>query len=317
MTKLSLLHQFQIHNLLHSILLVLAMLGLLMIVGYLYAGGLGIIAALSLGISVFALTPKMSPKLILSLYKAQVLPINSAPALYEMLVYLANKAELKEVPVLYYLPSQVPNSFTLGSQSNASIVLSDGLLRTLTGREMLSVLAHEISHLSNNDLWVMNLADVIARVTSVLALFGFLLLLFYLPLFLVSGVSFPWLLILVLLIAPNLSALLQLALSRTREFDADQKAAELTGDPLSLASALNKIEQFESHWLRRVFTPNYKVAQPSLLRTHPSSETRIERLTKLAQEAQFHAPQYEDFQPEIVKYRVVQKPRRRLHGLWY
>lgn len=293
------------------------MLLLLVIVGFLYAGFMGVISALILGLAVFVLTPKVSPRFILSLYRAQALPVNSAPQLYEMLIFLAKKADLNTLPTLYYLPSQVPNSFTLGDRENASIVLSDGLLRTLSGRELSGVLAHEISHLANNDLWVMNVADVIARVTSLLAMFGFLLLMFYLPLFLLSDVVFPWLLILILMIAPNLSALLQLALSRTREFDADHKAAQITGDPLGLASALEKIEQFENHWLRRIFTPHYRVSEPSLLRTHPPSAARIKRLKDMAQECEHRFQHSGNYLPEIVRYQVIRKPKRRFHGLWY
>ena len=209
------------------------------------------------------------------------------------------------------------NSFTVGSKDQYRILLSDALLRHLNARELYGVLAHELSHVQNNDLQVMTLADVITRITSILSLFGVSLLILYLPMFILEGQSFPWTIALLLLFTPNLSALLQLALSRTREFFADEKAVELTGDPAGLASALGKIEYLSEGWLKRFLLPQYRVNEPSVLRTHPPSKERIERLKKLAVRQQRIHPEDISLLPEYFKARQTVKPKKGLHGFWY
>ena len=132
----------------------------------------------------------------------------------------------------------------------------------------------------NNDLWVMGLANMFSRSTSLLLLGPFLLLL-NLPLILFSQGMLSWWAILLLIFAPNLSALAQVALSRTREYDADLNAARLTGDPEGLADALAKIERLQGGWLEQILLPGRRVPEPSLPRTHPDTEERIARLMAL------------------------------------
>ncbi len=127
----------------------------------------------------------------------------------------------------------------------------------------------------------MGLADLFSRLTSLLSLLGLSLLLLYLPLALLTQVEFNGLALLLLVLAPHLSALAQLGLSRTREYDADLNAAALTGEPEALARALVKIEQLQHGWWERILLPGRKIPEPSLLRTHPPTAERVERLLQL------------------------------------
>ncbi|RMG33662.1 MAG: peptidase M48, partial [Gammaproteobacteria bacterium] len=125
---------------------------------------------------------------------------------------------------------------------------------------------------------------------------------------------------LLLIFAPTLSALAQLALSRTREFDADLNAARLTGDPDGLASALAKIEQLQGNWMERIFLPGRRVPEPSLLRTHPETSERIRRLMELKAEMGGGRPQYVDRGPvhlEGLGGPVERPPRWHVSGLWH
>ena len=160
-----------------------------------------------------------------------------------------------------------------------------GLLGVVGSRdELASVLAHELSHIRNNDMRVMSMADAISRVTSMFSPFGKFLLIFNLPLILFGSASISWWAILLMIIAPTLTGLLQLALSRTREFDADLDAIQLTRDPVGLINALRKLEHYSQNWLQQIFFPGARVPAPSILRTHPHTEDRIARLSELAEQ---------------------------------
>lgn len=128
-----------------------------------------------------------------------------------------------------------------GPRDNSVIALTDGLLSALNQRELTAVMAHEISRLKNNDLWMMNLSATFIQITSILSTIEQILLVLNLPLILFYEHHFSWVGMLFLVLAPTMAMLLHLALSRTREFDADLGAATLTGDPQGLSSALLKI----------------------------------------------------------------------------
>ena len=145
----------------------------------------------------------------------------------------------------------------------------------------MGVLAHEISHIRNDDLWIMGLADAVSRLTRMLSWMGQLLLLLSLPMLIPGGDTFPWLLVLPLTGAPILSFLLRLALSRTREYDADLGAATLTENPRGLANALAKMERLRGSWLERLLLSERRLPEPSVLRTHPDTADRIRRLLEL------------------------------------
>jgi len=181
-------------------------------------------------------------------------------------------------------------------------------------------LAHEISHVRNNDMWVMGLADLFTRMTNILSVVGQFLLLLNLPLLLMSDYTISWAAILLLVFAPTLSALLQLALSRTREYDADLGAAELSGDPEGMALALAKLERLQAGFFERVFLPGRQIPEPSLLRTHPPTQERLRRLLALRHEPGF-ASQSQLRVPGTLRTPghgpVQHAPRRHMGGLWY
>ena len=201
-----------------------------------------------------------------------------------MVKTLAERAQLPTLPSLYYVPSRVINAFAVGGRNDAALGLTDGLLRTLDQEELPGVLAHEVSHIRNRDLWVMGLAHSVSRVTGTLSWIGHLMLL-------LDAYQFPWLLVVLLIGAPTASALLQLALSRTREFKADLDAASLTGNPRGLARALAKMERIQRGWLQRIFPVGHRVPSLPLFRTHPETEERIQRLLDLEATPQPRLPQ--------------------------
>lgn len=273
--------EHQLINSLQSILLLLGMGAVLAAVGWLLGGPELMLWAAGLGLLLLGLSPRVSPQLMLRMQGAVKLAPREAPGLHALVRELAGTAGLDRMPQIYYLRSPVPNAFTLGTRADASIALSDGLLRRLEPRELRAVLAHEISHVRNNDIRIMALADMVARLTGALALLGQLLVLVNLPLLLLGEAQISWLAILLLIFAPVLAALMQLALSRTREFEADLGAAALTGDPHGLASALAKLERDPRGRLGRILLPRRGRTEPSMLRTHPATEARIRRLLAL------------------------------------
>ncbi len=278
-------HQLVRHKLANTLqtLLLLAGMGLLLALTGWLLGGEGWMLLLLPALLPILFAPSLSPRWVMRMYGARPLAQWEAPALHELSAELARRAGLTHPPALYYLPSPVRNAFTLGRAEHAALAVSDGLLRSLDYRELAGVLAHEVSHIRNHDTLVMGMADSLSRVTRLLSLFGQLLLLLTLPLYLFIDSSPPWLGLLVLIFAPSVSALLQLALSRTREFDADLDAVRLTGDPQGLAHALARIEYGSSPWLRRLLWPDRHSDQPSLLRTHPHTQERIDRLLSLVE----------------------------------
>lgn len=308
-------------NRLQSLLLLLAMAAFLALLGWLLWGVTGVVWLMVFGALLVLFNPMNTPYLIMRMYRAVPLRPDQAPALYALLRQLAERAELARLPELYYLPSPMVNAFAVGRREEGAIAVTDGLLRNLNGREGAAVLAHEISHIRSNDMWVMGLADLFSRMTGLLSLFGQILLLLNLPLILMTGVSINWFAIFILILAPNLSALAQLGLSRTREYHADLNAARLTGDPEGLASALVKIEQRQGGWLERIFLPQRGTPEPSLLRTHPPTEERVRRLMELQQslDLEEHRKQIAVLADELPFARPLRRSPRRwyISGLWH
>ncbi|HWP00221.1 MAG TPA: zinc metalloprotease HtpX [Methylococcus sp.] len=304
-------------NRLQSVLLLSFMAGFLALLGYLVGGGEGLAYLSALGLLLLLMNPLASPWLVLRLYRARPLRPAEAPTLYALLRELARRAELPTLPTLHYVPSPLVNAFTVGGVRNAAIALTEGLLLTLDGREIAGVLAHEISHIRNGDLRVMGLADLISRLTSVLSLFGQILVLVNLPLLWWPDVRVNWWAIALLVFAPQITVLAQLGLSRTREYDADLNAVLLTGDPEGLASALAKIERGARHWFE-VLLPGFGVPEPSWLRTHPPTEERIRRLLALRPRPEFGLQDWV-FEPDRrgLPRRAGRFPRYRWSGLWY
>ena len=274
------LQEHRLVNWLQSALLLLGMGGVFAALGWLLGGVQLMLWTTGLGLFLLGLAPRVSPHLVLRMQGAVPLGPREAPRLHALVDNLARRAGLEHTPRIYYLPSPILNAFTLGSREDTAIAVSEGLLRRLNRRELSGVLAHEISHVRNNDIQVMGLADLVARLTGALSLTGQLLVLINLPLFLFGAAQISWLAILLLIFAPLVTALMQLALSRTREFEADLGAAALTGDPSALASALRKLEDPRG-LLGRIFLPRRPRTEPAMLRTHPATEARIRRLLAL------------------------------------
>ena len=300
-------------NRLQTALLVLTLLGIAAVAGSLLLGDGGLWLALAAAGFTLLFEPAAASGLTLRLYGARPLHPDEAPDLWAVLRELAARAGLPAVPVPHYVPSGVVNAFATGSKHHAAIALTDGLLRSLTPRELTGVLGHEIAHIANEDLRVMGLADSISRLTHLLALLGQLAIVLSLPALLLGVTEVNWPALLLLAVAPQLALLAQLGLSRVREFDADRLAAELTGDPHGLASALAKIERVSRSW-RAWLLPGWGNPEPSWLRTHPATAERIERLLELAPPPAMPPFPSARFVPEVTV--SPRPPRWRTGGLW-
>ncbi len=277
-------------NLLHTVLLLAAMAGLLSLIGWMTAGLAGIKMAMIAGALIFLFSPRVPPHLVMKAYRARPLTHGSAPRLYAILEELSARAGLKTLPRLYVQPVAAPNAFAAGTRDNAAICISEGLLRILDIRETQAILGHEVAHIKNNDMQVMGMAGLFNQVTRFMSVTGQVLILFSIPFFLFGGEGIPILLFLFLVFAPSLSILFNLALSRTREFAADLDSARLTGSPMGLIRALSKIERIHRQsWRQRLVNP-YRMAAPSILRTHPLTSDRIARLESLIPESKREQP---------------------------
>ncbi|OJJ19541.1 peptidase M48 [marine bacterium AO1-C] len=277
------IQKYKRQNQLHTAALFASMLGLVTLLGYLLVGQFGLFVAMGLGVLLMILAPKISPQLVLRLYKARLVNAYDAPNLHQIMQVLAERAGLNKVPQLHYIPGDIMNAFAVGSSQNAHIAISEGLLRTLNLREIKGVLAHEMSHISNNDMQVIGFADLMSRLTNMLSTLGKILLIINLPLLLIGEVVVSWGAVLLLILAPTIAGLLRLALSRTREFNADLHAATLTQDPMGLASALSKIEHYTGNFLQQILRSGYRVSEPAFFRTHPKTSERIARLKEMKQ----------------------------------
>jgi heat shock protein HtpX len=304
-------------NTLHTVLLLAAMAALAGYIGWSLFGEEGLIWAAALALFAFVLSPRISPRWVLRLSGAWEIAPWQAPTLHSLCGELAARAGLPRAPRLYYVPSRALNAFATGSREDSAIALTDGLLRALTLRELAGVLAHETAHIAANDLQVMNLADVVGRVTALLSLAGQVLLVAMLPAMALHGYQPPLGLIAVLVFAPTISLLLQLALSRTREYHADLGSAELTGDPAALASALDKLERLQGGWMERMFMAGGRL--PKWLRTHPPMAERIRRLAELAARAPRAQWEREESGYAWLEHvpEITRRPRWHWNGLWY
>jgi heat shock protein HtpX len=302
-------------------LLVGGMAIVLALTGWLLGGRSGLLAALVVSGVAAAWAPQASSKLLLRMYRARPLPESAAPQIARAFAALSGRGGLEPPPTLYYVPSQMPNAFAVGSGAQAAVAVTDGLLRMLTLRELTGVLAHELSHIRHQDTRVMAVADVFSRMTSSLSQMGQFLLLLSLPALFAGRAPLSTAGLLALVFAPAASVLLQMALSRAREFDADAGAAELTGDPEALAAALIKLERWQlGPWWKRVLLPVPTTKQPAMLRSHPHTEERVARLRGLrgGEFAQLPAESPIPAGLEVLHLPPVgTRPRWRLNGAWY
>ena len=311
-------------NRIHSALLIFGMACVLALIGFLLGQWIGLAVAIVICLGMVFFGPRASPQLVLKMYKAQEIPRQSAPELFDMFAELVRRADLPVSPRLYYVPSRTLNAFAVGNQNNAAVAITDGLLRILNPREIAGVLAHEVSHIRHRDMRVLGIADSVSRMTGTLSQIGQFMLFLAVPTFLLNGGVLLLMGAILLLHAPFVSNLMQLALSRAREFNADLGAVGLTGDAIGLASALSKLERATSGgggflW---VFAGRKKQTVPAMLRTHPPTDERIERIEAAGESLREQLPNLTG-QPKRQRLapkeypRVRRGPRWHVAGLWY
>lgn len=269
-------------NRMHTLLLAGGSLLLLAVTAYVFGGLFGVVLALVFGGFSITMVGRVSPRMVLQMYKARPLARHQFPEGFALVEELSRRAGLPSVPELHVVPSQMMNAFAVGRPEDSAIAITDALVRRLTLRELGGVLAHEMSHIAHGDVKVMAFADMVSRYTSIMSTVGIFTAFINLGSSAGGyGAPVPWLGVLVLIFAPTVGGLLQLALSRTREFDADLGAALLTRDPDGLAMALAKLERAQGRNWETLMLPSGRIPDPSILRTHPPTEERVARLMAL------------------------------------
>lgn len=269
-------------NNLRKYTLLFSVFALAAIIGSLWIGMNLTLWILGLGALLSIYSINLAPSRILKWQGATKLDMFYYSELYDTIHQLASRAGLSRAPDLYIVKSKVPNAFALGTKEKPVIGFSQGLVSLLSQRELQGVMAHEISHIKNNDLFIKGLALSFGNLTNTLSTIGKILLFLSLPFYLM-GVEFISILALLLLVlSPMLNILLQLGLSRSMELLADYDAASLTGDPLGLASALNRIETISRPWWK-ILSPGMYTSS-DWLSSHPETRKRIEKLRTVAEQ---------------------------------
>jgi len=308
-------------NFIHTVLLLSGIGAVIGLASWLIWGAPGVpLTVLIVGL-LLLLGPRVSPEAVMRMYRAVPVDPRTGGALIQVVDELAGRAGLAKAPRLYVVPSLTINAFAAGEPQRSTIAVTEGLLRRLSLREIAGVLAHEISHIRNKDLAVLGLADTMSRLAQALPFVAIFLLALNLLGLLTGDQAVPWSAVALLYLAPTITSLLQLALSRTREYTADHGAAILTGDPRGLASALNRLERHTGHfWEDLVLpVPGRRIPQPSLLRSHPSTQERITRLLDLAADPTL-PPLVIAEAPMVTMVGVgpiAMRPRHRFPGVWY
>ncbi|MBU3656720.1 MAG: zinc metalloprotease HtpX [Rhodocyclaceae bacterium] len=267
-----------------------AITALFMMIGALIGGREGMMMALLIGGGMNFFAYWFSDKMVLRMYNAQPVDETSSPYLYNMVRDLASRAELP-MPRVYLIDEAQPNAFATGrNPDNAAVAATTGIVSLLSERELRGVMAHELAHVKHRDILTSTIAATLAGAISALANFA----MFFggrdedgRPANAIVG-------IIVAIIAPLAAALIQMAISRAREFEADRGGAEISGDPLALASALGKIDAYargipfptaEAHPATAqmmIMNPLAGGAIDSLFSTHPKTAERIARLEAMA-----------------------------------
>ncbi|MEW6736879.1 MAG: zinc metalloprotease HtpX [Acidobacteriota bacterium] len=280
------------NNRLKTMMLLAALTALLLWIGHALAGQTGFIIALALALLMNFGSYWFSDKIILQIYHAQEVSEKEAPQLFAIVRDLANRNSLP-MPKVYLIPEQMPNAFATGrNPENAAVAVTEGLLKLLNREEAAGVIGHELSHVKNRDTLIMTVAATIAGALTMLASIArWRMLLGGHPTNREDRGN-PLAILIRVIIAPIAAALIQLAISRAREFMADGSGAEMTGDPLALASALRKIEGWSkrapmaraSPATAHMFIINPLTAEglAGLFSTHPPTNARIERLENMA-----------------------------------
>ncbi len=278
-------------NTLRTGVLLAGLTGLFLAVGFLIGGEGGLVIAFVLALAMNAFAYWNSDKLVLRMYGARPVSETEAPTLVRLVRQLADQAELP-MPKVFVMESDQPNAFATGrNPENAAVAVTQGLLRRLGSEETAGVLAHELAHVRNRDTLTMTVTATLAGAISMLANFG----LFFggnnrnNPLGIVG-------VLLIAILAPLAAMLVQMAISRAREYEADRVGAEICGRPLWLAAALEKIsaaaQSIDNHAAERnpatahlfIVNPLHAHKLDGLFTTHPSTAERVARLRRQAVE---------------------------------
>lgn len=265
-----------------SAVLLLAMALLLAYSGWIVAGWRGVAWGVVAGACVFAGVRRAPTEVFLAGMRAEALTAAQAPSLHAELAMLCRDAGLSPPPRLYHIDENLPLAFSLGHGQTSAIVIADCLLTGLSSRELSGIVAHELAHLRNGDLTLKTLGFVLGWLTQIMSQLGFLLVLFGLLARVFAPGKFPIATLAILWLAPVAVRFLQLWLSRARETEADLEAAELTGDPIGLALALEKLQRWEEWRLRFFFPGRHMFRLPALFYDHPPTAARVARLYRMA-----------------------------------
>ncbi|WP_225772524.1 zinc metalloprotease HtpX [Inquilinus sp. Marseille-Q2685] len=279
-------------------MLLAALTALFMAAGWLLGGQGGMMIALLVAVGMNLFAYWNADKMVLRMHNAREVDARTAPDFYNLVAQLAEQAQLP-MPKVYLIETDQPNAFATGrNPQNAAVAATTGLLRRLSAEEVAGVMAHELAHVRNRDTLIMTITATIAGALSMLANFG---------LFFGGGdnrnnpLGFIGV-ILTVILAPLAAMLVQMAISRSREYEADRVGAEICGRPLWLASALEKIEAFAkridygaaernpatAHMF--IINPLHAHAVDSLFSTHPSTANRVAALRQMAGMAQGRGP---------------------------
>ncbi len=270
--------------------LMAAMTALFMGLGYLLAGSGGMLIALVMAAVMNAFTWWNSDKMVLRMYNAQPVSQGDRLGLSRMVSELARNAGMP-VPAVYLIENPQPNAFATGrNPENAAVAVTSGLMRSLSREELAGVIAHELAHIRNHDTAIMTVTATFAGAITMLANFAM-----FFGGRRDNGIGIIGTLALMFL-APMAAALVQMAISRTREYAADRTGAEICGQPLALASALERIQdgaaRIDNMAAERnpatahmfIINPLHAHAHDNLFSTHPSTSNRIAALRQMASE---------------------------------